>query len=289
MTAKRIDGGVDYVRFTSTDAGEQNKMAAEYETIRADDKAIGYKEHTGGAFGFMGRVTRHALCAQKGEWRMFQVSGSRAKAPFTKFGPKSQATRIDVQFTVKLDHGTVPQFIKACHETALARKRGEGRPGKVKGIQEEGEYQTVYLGRRASDWYIRIYDKQAESRKAEYEDCVRFELEIKGRSCKAIWQHICSEGLGQVFLLSVLEQKVEAYGITIPDKEGWGKHLWSRPKEAHALETTMAWLTKAVAPSVQRVASELGWLQPLITIMSDILSEEESLDVARELAIRWGS
>ena len=58
----------------------------------------------------------------------------------------------------------------------------------IRGITEGSEYQTIYLGKRDSPLYLRVYDKKHEqisnrgsrySEAKDYSDWIRFELEIK--------------------------------------------------------------------------------------------------------------
>lgn len=289
MSAKRIDAGLDYLRVTSEDARDHNNMEEFYNKIARGDVALGYKEHSAGAFGFFGHATRHALLAKRADRKMLQVSGSRAKDGLYMLSATSQATRLDVQTTVRLSEQSVSSYIKTLHAILLEGKNREGRQATIRAIQTNGEYQTIYIGSRASDWYMRIYDKYAESGKEEYRDCVRFEIELKGRVAKGIWKYMHQNGKGVVYLLKVLEARFAEFGIEIPDKEGWEKEQFRPAPEQKCIEKTLRWLETSVAPSVGRVSSEMGWLQPLIALFSDILYQDEMNTLAQNMAFIWGS
>lgn len=66
------------------------------------------------------------------------------------------------------------------------RSRGPGRPAKYKMIASQDGPETLYLGRRASDRFGRIYDKFAESSKECYRDCLRYELELKNETARTV-------------------------------------------------------------------------------------------------------
>lgn len=262
MIAKLKDCGIDYVRLTSNDERQQKKLLQYYRTIRAEDEALGYKEITGGAFGFIGHKIRHALYGTKQEWAMLQVSGSRAKKSINLARVGTQCTRLDIQCTYLIEDGTVQEVLRQAYEDACAHVRPKARPCAVKLIEERHKAQTVYIGKRASDVYIRCYDKFEESGKEEFKNCVRFEVELKGRASKQVWKQIIDGGEGMGFLLRLLADLLEERGIVIDqgDFEAYPRMVFKKEKTSD--ENKLAWLHRAVRPTVEHLAAVWGFYSP---------------------------
>jgi hypothetical protein len=103
-----------------------------------------------------------------------------------------------------------------------------------------------------------VYDKFAESGKEEYRDCVRFELELKGRISKAVWAKCCDGSLTLNGLLQMVIEEYKRLGVAMPE-ETLSEDVTEIPgRETTPIENTKAWLAKQVAPAVARIVSEYG-------------------------------
>lgn len=268
-TTKLVDAGIDYIRVTSQDSRQKGKMFDYYASIRAEDEKLGHKETKGGAFGFVGKKVRHALYGTKSEWAMVQVSGGRAKNALKVAMPGTQCTRIDIQCTYLIENGAVGLVLKKAYEDACAHVRPKARPCAVKMIEERHKAQTVYVGKRASDVFVRCYDKFEESGKEEFKNCVRFEVELKGRAAKSIWKAVQENGWSIAFLLHQLYEILKERGILLPEDSFPNLPTVAMKKEKTTIESKMAWLGRAVAPTVALIASEWGVYAPLRQLFAD--------------------
>lgn len=289
MAAKIINWGVDYIRLTSRLPHDHNSFEQEFQRVLKQDRALGYKSRSGGAFGFWGTSTRHGMLAVKDDWRMLQVSGRLAKGMEDIAKVTQNCTRIDVQVTFRVEEGQVAQSIRDFYDAACDAPHTEGRGRKVKLIEENRKAQTVYVGSRASDYYLRIYDKFSESGDENYKNCVRVELEIKGKTSKGMWRKLAEEFAGEGYLLAVLYAYCLRIGIVLPPAPGGSTHEIYKPVPKKCVEATLAWMQRSVKPSVARVVNEYGWLLPLRILLEDVLTENELLTVEKSCAMIWGS
>ena len=186
LVAKLVGAGIDYIRLTSDNERARARMRMHYLAIAERDRADGHKEVKGGAVGFWGDKSRHALYGEKDNWAMLQVSGYESRNAYLLSNDSNQCSRIDLQLTYQVEDGKVQESMEKLYCQAVNHKKTEGKPWAVKRIQEDYATQTIMIGKRASDVYIRIYDKYEESKKEEYKNCIRFELELKGRMSKAV-------------------------------------------------------------------------------------------------------
>lgn len=133
------------------------------------------------------RIGRIRWGARDGESIYVQISGQLAEVYFDSvYGLADQVTRVDLATTVRFDppdpHVAANAYLQASWYHESHPKLGV--PWRVQNA-EKGE--TTYLGSRESDYYTRIYDKEAESiqrgdRKdaKRYAGCWRYEVECKG-------------------------------------------------------------------------------------------------------------
>jgi DNA relaxase NicK len=260
-----------------------------YRAVRKRDLALGYKEQTGGAFGFLGKKCRHSMYGDKGDWGMVQASGYEAKHSLRLAGDGTQATRIDLQVTYWVGEENVERCIRAAYDSACDTQNASHRPSRVNLIESRHKAQTVYVGSRASDVFLRIYDKFEESKKSEYLGCVRFELELKGRMSKALWKKLIA---GETNLRGMLEMTVAmllSKGVSVPSNDIEEMDVLHLKAEPTGVENQLAWLQNQVAPTVKRLVAEYGWITPFRVLFEEALTSLRTRRIMKSLGIVWGS
>lgn len=284
-----VSAGIDYLTLTSTNSHTQSRMRSFFQHVSNEDCKLGYKTVKGGAFGFYGQRSKHALLAQKDERSMLTVSGQQAQQTFRLMREGDNCTRLDIQATFHVKHGTVSEVLAqiACDARSAPSVRGI-RP-KVKNTDGDHGTETVYIGKRQSDIFIRCYDKYEESGKEEWKDCVRLEVEIKGKTSKALWNECSSKGYGPGYLLGVLRAILERRGIELSGIE-WPTLPQAIPlKEITSLQRTRAWWAKQVAPSVARDVAEWGWYTALSILFDGCLTQFDRTAIMNALSVQWGN
>lgn len=289
MGTKLVDAGIDYVRITTEQQPNAKMMFEFFRKVLVRDQKLGYEPKSGGAFGFMGTKTRHALYGEKKGWYMLQVSGYEAKQALRLAVDGTQATRIDLQLTVWVGEDVVEKTIRDAYNSACLHVRAKSRPVKVNLIESRHTAQTVYIGSRASDVFLRIYDKFEESGKEEYRGCVRFELELKGRMSKAMWQELVG---GRATLRSTLEMVLAVFsdrGVEVPCQELDNQDIVHLQRPKTLIENTVTWLVRQVAPTVTKLSASHGWIFAFSALFGDACTEDDRKRIMRSLAVVWGS
>lgn len=270
--AKLVDAGIDYIRVTCNDELNGVRLRDHFWDTAEQDAQLGYEVQNGGAFGFVGKKSRHALWGVKKDWSMLQVSGRFAQRALAYAHEGTQCTRLDLQVTYQVEEGKVEETIRSLYNVACDHKGEEGMPVKVKMIEERHKAQTVYIGSRASDYFVRIYDKFEESGKEEYRNCVRVELEIKGRASKAIWQRMCTSEDGVGHLLNHLKKIVSKRGIVLPEHFKGKIPQMVFKREPMKEENQLAWLKRQISPTVTKLSALRGWIQPFSMLFDGALT-----------------
>jgi hypothetical protein len=289
METKLVDAGIDYNRITTQNFRRAGNLEDAFWRIVMRDKQLGYEVQSGGAFGFVGKKTRHALYGRKKDWSMLQVSGYEAKTTCQLALEHTQSTRLDLQLTVWVGELAVEQIIFDAYADACDHKRAKSRPIEVTLIEKRRRAQTVYLGSRSSDIYCRIYDKFAESGKEEYRGCVRYEVEFKGRMSKAIWQSLVLHKTTLYDQLKMVFKIYDERGVKIPlDDLDHADIIIPKPDKT-TNENTLAWLSRQVAPTVKRMTAEYGYVLPFRILFEQALTDLRTHRIMRMLGIVWGN
>lgn len=289
MAAKLIDAGLDYVRVTSQDKASQRAMFEYFRRVLVRDQKLGYEAKTGGAFGFLGTKCRHALYGQKREWAMLQASGYEAKQGMQLAIEGTQASRLDFQLTYWVGEGEVERIIREAYNAACGLRDPQRKHMRVNMIESRHAAQTVYLGSRASDIFFRIYDKFEESKKEEYRGCVRFELELKGRMAKVLWEKIRDGNVGMRACLEMLIAMLAERGVIVPSEDLDNQDIIRLKKPETLIENTVSWLAAQVAPTVKRLSSSHGWIFAFSVLFAGACTEGDRRAIMSTLSRVWGS
>lgn len=289
ISAKLKDAGIDYIRLTTAEKPSQDRLRMFYLKIANQDRIEGYKETRGGAFGFVGDKTRHALYGVKDGWTMLQVSGRAAKHSYALAVPGNQCTRLDLQLTYQFEADSVSEAMEDIYMELNAAKHFAHRPRAITRVQAGYKTQTIYIGKRASDVFIRIYDKYEESGKEEHKDCIRFELELKGRVSKAVWKQLQENETTLPALLQMVASQCESMGVEMP-KDNISEDTSLIPsREKTPIERTRDWLNTMVPKAVQRVSNEFGHFATMRMLFQESLDQHYLDGIIKLLSISYGN
>ena len=281
--------GVDWITCSSTSPDSIRRYNREFGHLVADDHRDHYDVLPGGFHGYYGWRTRHAKLLRKEERTLFMVSGRAAQHASLLARSGDNCSRIDVQITLRLASCSVADYILAQHSNVREHRvlRGHKQRTELKII--DGESQTLYVGSRTSDVFIRIYDKYLESKDEAYKDCVRLEIEYKGKRSQAIWEALADGTLRGMSLLSMLltdlsERGIDVEGIDIDRQD----IRLPKPKTSKE-NVTLGWWARQVAPSVARHVAERGWYTAFSTLFHMCLTEWDRTLIMNSLSIQWGN
>jgi phage replication initiation protein len=142
-------------------------------------------------------------------------------------------------------------------------------------VTRKGTFQTLYLGRRSSETFMRCYDKGMQLDTGA--SWLRFEFEYKGRRADAIARLFATEGWDAAagVARSFIEFKDESHVTTDRTRQrpaAWwvdlisaSKHVLNVSKEAHAsLVRSWGWLQRQVAPIIgvmmEHEGGDISWV-----------------------------
>lgn len=172
--------GIDY--FTGTK--QRTKRASAFvqfaeRTIRNEEKQ-GNEKRGWGMSGYKGVRCGGAEFGERPDGFILRLSSALADEGWKRaYHLADNCSRIDLQVTAPV--GVEPSTFIAREYKRMARWSSENKARPVVSILRENRGPaTLYSGKRASEKFGRIYDKGAETGLDHYQNCVRFEVELKG-------------------------------------------------------------------------------------------------------------
>lgn len=140
-------------------------------------------------------------CAREFWWDVYQVS--------------EKVTRVDWQVTYRFESNPKKRVLDHAKQ---ARKfwatRRDGPTITV--VADSNDGATLYLGRRSSRVYLRCYNKEAESKEARFQNCVRYEVELKDVAARHMMSGLTDGRMVQATIISQVHTMFAERGCLPP-------------------------------------------------------------------------
>lgn len=231
--------------------------------------------------GYSGRKTGSFFVGERDDGYCLRVSGSTAHLAFTSiYRPTMHVSRLDVAVTVWLTHDFANVGLNALSDARYAKMGGKVKhPTAITHYESDDGGFTLYLGRRSSRAYARLYNKEVESGDIYYEGSWRYEVELHNASatetaqellyslfpveeaiCSAVWKYFHSKGVQPTF--DNFPQGVE---IVLPRRE------------ETTIERSIKWLASQVKPTVAKLVA-LGYTSDVLEALGLPWADRGHLD-----------
>lgn len=271
---KLVSYGLDYLTLTNPDI--ISPSSEPFRRVKAaliehwyngqsgiEQKTWGWNGYAGVSWGPLSWGTRH-------DSTIMRVSGGAAQylPQFGLWGPW-RASRVDVQVTF-VPEGLLPDaHIQAEVGRAQSHKRSlPGRTTSIRHIRSFGDGDTLYVGSRSSDRFIRVYNKSIESaNEPEYNGCVRVECEFKGALANAAYGRVVDALDCNMVAYGILAAEANRAGLTVPTQASAGLAEPIRvAARATDMEEKLNWLERSVSGNARRLVAE-GYGQDVLVAL----------------------
>lgn len=221
------------------------------ESILGDHKGAGSHNASCGPYR-IGTIPRQKPV----NGRVLNIHGATAQYKAMQLGeliPPGHLSRIDLQVTVPLE--TDVDMAKIYHILSnpnIFPWKQTGKAPMAQYFQNTEGGETVYIGKRTSDLMTRIYRKRIEG-----QDCLRWELEIKGRLARGLQeQNILSDAHARAtFARAVLagypdaiQHSLQMFAERIDEPTG----EISRKRASTDDDATLLWFKRTVVPALKK-------------------------------------
>ncbi len=248
-----VERGIDWITGTARQETRRRETEAIGRLLVDLEKVKGNQLTRWRFEGYEGFASGGASWGWREDTTILRLSGACAAANATTCLPVlDNVSRLDLQVTARQETSTPDLGAKALvavHQAATNR----GRYLNTKGVVDNGAVSTVYVGRRTSDRFGRLYDKRLESDDARYQDCWRWEVEYKkGRASFLATRLLQSESPEDDLLRTVHHYwAVRGFRPTWPSEASVSIDTYPAPKTDR--DRRLRWLEKQVRPA-------LAWL-----------------------------
>lgn len=273
-TPVSIGASIDWLTVTNTNPQQFDGLLALGKLCLRHSIALGNAASDWRWKQYKGYHAEGVSFGERDDSVILQLSGCMAEEwATTAYNYATNCSRIDLAVTVQYAEqrkGIADGVYSQGNE--WQDKRGQG-PGFTLVTNSAGG-STCYVGARISDIYGRVYDKWAETRRAEYARCWRWEMECKGEVAKR-----CADSLiAHPARAGAIASTVHRYFARRGAEPDWSvdtdsiKVVHIRPTSDE--RTRLRWLREQVRPAVAWLC-ERGKKQEVVDALGLMLTEDE--------------
>lgn len=184
-----IESQLDWLTGACHTHDGQTWLRHQAESWRDSRECIDYEQRRFRLMGYEGWSCGRIRYGERGNAGLIQLSGDLADVHFDYLYPQlDNISRLDVAVTARLTPPDVTLGEQHYNE-AIAHRDLNPKAARPESHQDGDGGYTCYVGHRSADWFLRVYNKQAE-RESEKDDagadhykaCWRYELELKGKA-----------------------------------------------------------------------------------------------------------
>jgi hypothetical protein len=242
--------GIDWITCTQSREFPEKRLRDIAFDLLEEEETAGNKCSSWSSRGYRGYQAGGVRIGVRPDSWCVQLSSSVARLNWKRvYEERTNLSRIDVQTTIQFETPQ-PYIIKTLHRDALEPHKRPGRPSERRLISSSTRGDTLYIGRRISQVYLRAYDKGVEQKSQPAGTLLRYEAELKGDRArqiaasiyKASSEHETSHALiSRLFRrehvrtpASTLEWQLDSLSLREPDAT-----------------RKLAWVRSSVAPSIK--------------------------------------
>ena len=244
----RLEASVDYITITTNDQGHMEALGAFLEETKEEFKSAGNRvqplklhQYDGVQVGplYYGYRLKESL--------MVRVSGQFADECWDILVENAvNVTRLDIAVTFEYNQVDM-QYVRTLYE-AVEKKTAGNDITQDYGLRLNLNHgDTLYVGRRKSDWFGRVYDKGAEQGGFQGTK-FRFEIETKKRVATPLArQLLAGRGSYRNHIVSIVEQWFTRREVDVPFTSGEVAEMPQSKRRPSDDERYLQWFRHSVA------------------------------------------
>jgi hypothetical protein len=253
-----LSSGVDWITTTTKDHSKQYFVRTLAELWLCKQQEAGYERVDFAWNGYIGWRTEGISYGDRDDGTLVRLSGQQARLHGDVLsGRCDHVSRVDFQVTLK-EPNEAKDWAEAAADTVSGDARVSSGQTAMAVISSNRSRSTLYLGRRISDRFYRVYDKHAESKGEWPAGSWRFEVEFKGRRAEHYGALLAQcRGVSE-WSRSVVAHTFQDYGFTLPSDAI--PRLWfdKTPRRQTTDEGRLRYLGTCVRPMVQKLREAYG-------------------------------
>lgn len=232
--------GVDYITATARTDDHRQAFHAIGKQLCAEEEKQGSAVRPWRFSGYRGLTADGVSWGVRPEDTIIRLSSNLASEFWTMVFPNSDnVSRLDVQVTVK-EVAPVTKVLQSIRRSTHRGKPGRGRPSKYHFHVERAGPTAITIGSRASDVYLRAYDKGVESGLEYYANTLRYEAELKGRQARHVAAELAASSHPETWIAAYICRifSTKTHRRPYPDRY---QHLISAPPRPLSRRDSLRW------------------------------------------------
>jgi hypothetical protein len=174
-----LESGVDWITCTAQGREARTCLESAAEGLLQQEAARGVEITPGRIRDYVGWQAPGIFAGKRQTDSLVRLSAAHALAHWqTVAQHATNVSRLDLQTTV-WTHGEQPALSRWYYQRVRRLPPGRGRPRSFSLIQTHPAGDTLYVGKRQSDCFGRVYDYAAAHKKGEPRTVWRYEVEFK--------------------------------------------------------------------------------------------------------------
>jgi hypothetical protein len=259
--AKIVSAGCDWLTVTfKPDAPQVRPLELLVQSVQDEATQRGEEVKMISPQGYSGMSVQGLFFGGREDGYMLRCSGDLADSFYRELvalGGTYNITRIDFQVTAKRrpqDRNFVERLRKTI--TAASQAAGRVRPPVFGCVENSERGDSLTIGSRTAERFIRVYDKSLEQHGKIEPDLLRWEVEYKGDLAQNGWSMLCNAASSMWLAISLVSGELQALGVF----EDWMKDTAPiRIKTTHNYSTNerrLDWLQNHVRLTVKRLVED---------------------------------
>lgn len=252
-----VESAVDWITCTAKTTTQQDRIRHKGQALLLSEIQTGQECRPWRHKGYEGFTTGHCEVGTRFDSTIVRLHGHLAATDwFDVFQESENTSRLDVQVTLQHESDDGCLWVHKIHEVAKEHKL-YGKPQSWHLRTDSANGDTLYLGRHASDVFLRIYCKAHESRLNYYDRCLRIEAQLNRHLARQYATALADGRLVQDGCLCFLSNFAQARGIVLGDAVNSLVRIGT-PKTAGTRQDWLGWLAKSVKPHLKREIEQFG-------------------------------
>lgn len=258
-TSELKEVGCDYITATARETDPAKGLYAFGRYLLSTEARRGFKTSNSRGGGYYAAVAGHVWLGRRFDGCCLRVSGAAANEHWNQVADLSgNVTRFDVQVTEFVPNSAHSAMLRVWNQNR-GWTSGCGHRSKVKKIVGPSGIETMFVGSRQSERFLRIYDKYAESGEEYYRGCLRWELELKADLALAYANNLSLSPNASMQMFATVRDfclerlKVCPSARIRPGVFQTGFTCLRPPPRAADCNRTLQYLAKSIKPSIDRL------------------------------------
>jgi|SRR5215213_1414441 len=252
-----VSAGVDWITCTARGKDARKRLEMASDGLLQEEAGRGVEITPARLRDYVGWKAPGIISARRKDDSICVLSASHALAHWqTVAREATNVSRLDLQATV-WTHGEQPALSRWYYQRVKRLPPSRGRPRSFSLIQTHPHGDTLYVGKRQSDCFGRVYDYASAHKKGPPRTLWRYEVEYKRHLALNHANSLLGERVHQGRVESIVASWYDARGVRPAWSFSSSSHL-ERVSDREIERDVLQWFNTSVSKTIARAIQRNG-------------------------------